>query len=161
MKMNKRGVSLIELVIVLAIIAIGAVLTIPNMGPWIQTYRLRSATRDIVSVMRVANMKSVSTNAEYRVYFHTVERKFWLERGNQSDNSTNWVGTTDPGNAAKEGDFTSLPGGVTITANPQNFIEFNPNSTCSAISITLTNSKLRTASISAVTSTGKVTGKVN
>ena len=32
MKMNKRGVTLIELVIVFAIIAIGAVLMVPNMG---------------------------------------------------------------------------------------------------------------------------------
>jgi prepilin-type N-terminal cleavage/methylation domain-containing protein len=155
MKMNKRGITLIELVVVLAIIAIGTMLVVPNMGAWLPNYRLRSGMREIVSVMRVANMKAVSTNVEYRVYFQTVESKFWLERGNQSDNSTNWVGTTDAGNAAKEGDFNSLPTGVTITT-AQSFIEFNPNSTCSALNITLTNSKGRQAGITSVTSTGKV-----
>ncbi len=66
MKMNKRGVTLIEVVIVFAIIAIGAVLMVPNMGAWLPNYRLRSATRDITSTLRVAQMRAVSNNSDYR-----------------------------------------------------------------------------------------------
>ena len=67
--MNKKGVTLIELVVVFVIIAIGAVLLVPNIGGWLPNYRLRSATRDIVSTLRTAQMKAVSTNTQYRVDF--------------------------------------------------------------------------------------------
>jgi prepilin-type N-terminal cleavage/methylation domain-containing protein len=152
--MNKRGVTLIELVVVMVIIAIGAVLLVPNIGVWLPNYRLRSATRDIVSTMRTAQMKAVSTNFEYRAYFNAGEGRYWIERGNQNTGSTNWVGTTDPGNVAREGPINTLPTGVTI--NLTGFIEFNPDSTCNAATITLTNSKGKQSSITLVTSTGKV-----
>ena len=41
--MRKRGVTLVELVVVMAIIAIGAAFVAPNIGAWIPNYRLRSA----------------------------------------------------------------------------------------------------------------------
>jgi len=68
-KRNKKGITLIELVVVMIIIAIGAVLLVPNIGGWLPNYRLRSATRDIVSTLRTAQMKAVSSNLEYRVSF--------------------------------------------------------------------------------------------
>jgi hypothetical protein len=99
-------------------------------------------------------MKAVSTNLEYRAYFNAGEGRYWIERGNQSSGSTNWVGTTDPGNAAREGPINTLPTGVTISLT--GFIEFNPDSTCNAATITLTNSKGKQSSITLVTTTGKV-----
>ena len=58
-KGNKKGITLIELVVVMIIIAIGAVLLVPNIGGWLPNYRLKSATRDIVPTMRNAQMKAV------------------------------------------------------------------------------------------------------
>ena len=66
-KMNDKGVTLIELVVVFVIIAIGAVMLIPNIGTWLPNYRLRSAARDIVSTMRTAQMRAISNNIQYRV----------------------------------------------------------------------------------------------
>jgi prepilin-type N-terminal cleavage/methylation domain-containing protein len=153
--MNKKGVTLIELIVVMVIIGIGAVLFAPNIGAWLPNYRLRSATRDITSTLRMANMRAVSTNLEYRVYFNVAQRKYWTERGNQSSGSTNWKGTTALDNAARDGSIKDLPSGVTISYN--GFIEFNPNSTCTgAPPITLTNSKGKQSAITLVTSTGKV-----
>jgi hypothetical protein len=105
--------------------------------------------------MRTAQMKAVSTNLEYRVYTNSGERKYWTERGNQSSGSTNWVGTTDPGNAALEGTINDLPPGVTIDFN--GFIEFNPNSTSSAGRITLQNSRGTQRQLTLTPSTGRVT----
>jgi prepilin-type N-terminal cleavage/methylation domain-containing protein len=68
MKSNKRGVTLLELVVVFAIIAIGSLLAVPNIGPWIANYRLRTATRDITSTLRVAQMRAVSNNVNYQVF---------------------------------------------------------------------------------------------
>ncbi len=53
----------------MVIIGIGAVLFIPNIGGWMPSYRLRSATRDIASTMRTAQMKAISTNMRYQVSF--------------------------------------------------------------------------------------------
>jgi len=152
--MNKKGVTLVELIVVMVIIAIGALLIAPNIGAWLPNYRLRSAARDIVSTMRTAQMKAISTNLEYRSYFNSAERKYWIERGNQSSGSTNWVGTTNVGNAAREGALNTLPSGVTINFN--SFIEFNPDSTCNAATIIVTNSKGKQSSITVVPSTGRV-----
>ena len=55
---NQKGVTLLELIIVMVIIAIGATLMAPGISSWMPHYRLRSATRDIVSTMRVAQIKA-------------------------------------------------------------------------------------------------------
>jgi general secretion pathway protein H len=151
---KRDGVTLIELIVVMVIIAIGATLMVPAIGAWLPNYRLRSATRDIVSTMRTAQIKAVSTNLEYRAYFNSAERRYWIESGNQSSNSTNWVGTTAVDNAAREGAVNTLSSGVTISFN--GFIEFNPDSTCNAATITLTNSRGKQSSITVVPSTGRV-----
>ena len=65
-KINQKGITIIELVVVMVIIAIGAVLLVPNIGTWLPNYRLRSATRDVVSTLRTAQMKAVSTNIRLR-----------------------------------------------------------------------------------------------
>jgi prepilin-type N-terminal cleavage/methylation domain-containing protein len=59
---NRRGITLLELVVVMAIVAIGAAFVAPNIGAWIPNYRLKSATRDIVSTLRTAQLKAVSNN---------------------------------------------------------------------------------------------------
>jgi len=142
MKMNKRGVTLIELVIVLAIIAIGAVLTIPNMGPWIQSYRLRSAARDIVSTMRVAQMRAVSNNMDYRVQI--TGGSYVLQR-----NTMGW--TTDGGTQ-------TLPTGVTIKSNTfsGNNPLFSPNSSSNGGSLVLENTKKTQRTITVLPSTGRI-----
>lgn len=153
--MNKKGVTLVELIIVIVIIGISALFLVPNIGAWLTNYRLRSAARDIVSTMRTAQMKAVTTNLEYRFYSNSAARKYWTERGNQSSGSTNWVGTTALSNSAREGAINDLPTGVTI--NFSGFIEFNPDSTSSSGSMTLQNSKGTQRRLSVNTSTGRVT----
>jgi prepilin-type N-terminal cleavage/methylation domain-containing protein len=154
--MNKKGVTLIELIVVMVIIAIGAVLFVPNIGGWMPNYRLRSVARNIVSTMRTAQMKAVSTNLEYRVYFNLTAGKYryWIEKGNLSSSSTNWVGTVDLDNAAREGGINELPNGV--KNNFAGFIEFNPDSTSSSGSITLQNSRGTVRQLAITPSTGRV-----
>ena len=153
MTMNKKGITLVELVVVMLIIAVAAAFIAPNIGAWIPNYRLRSAMREVVSVLRTAQMKAVTTNLEYRVYFDVNGRQFWLEKGNLSSNPTNWVGRSGS-NAAREGDHHTIPQGITINVT-SNFVEFNTDSSCTGASITLANSK-RSFEITTTTTTGKV-----
>jgi prepilin-type N-terminal cleavage/methylation domain-containing protein len=145
--MNKKGVTLIELIVVFVIIAIGAALTIPNMGSWIQSYRLRSATRDITSNLRVAQMRAVSNNLNYQVSFDVGARTYILRR----NSGGLWV---------DEGTAQTLPTGITIATDFGNTLTFNPNSSTTpgvTATVTLQNTKGTQRFVRVLSSTGKIT----
>ncbi len=147
--MENRGVTLIELVVVMVIIAIGAVLVAPNIGAWIPNYRLRSATRDIVSLMRTAQMKAVSSNRHYGVYFDPGG-SIILQQTTASDTSVD-------GNWSNEGEAVILPPGVAITgiSFPNRRAHFNSDSTSATGSMTLQNTKGNSKKITLTPSTGR------
>lgn len=147
--MDKKGVTLIELVVVFIIIAIGALLLAPNIGGFLPNYRLRSATRDIVSTMRTAQMRAVSYNIQYRVSFNVAD----------VGGANRYVLQRDSGGGAfvNDGTVQTLPGGITISANVLTSARavFNTDSTCSGGSLTLQNTKGSTRTISLTTATGR------
>ncbi len=142
-KMNKRGVTLLELIIVMVIIAIGATLLAPGIGAWIPTYRLRGATRDVVSTLRTAQMKAISINTDYQVRFPNAT-SYILEY----QTTAGWVA---------EGTQQNLPTGIQFASFPpgSRFL-FNPNSTASTGSLTVTNTKGSARTISLTTATGRI-----
>ncbi len=143
---NQKGVTLAELIVVFVIIAIGAVLLAPNIGAWLPNYRLRSATRDIASTMRTAQMKAVSMNTDYQVFFN-ADGSYFL----QHNSGGLWV---------NEGGVQVPPAGIAIATNfspgPANVAQFNTNSTSSSGSMTLTNTKGTQKTITLTNSTGRV-----
>jgi general secretion pathway protein H len=150
MKMNKKGVTMLELCVVLAIIAIAAVLTVPNLGGWLISYRLRTAARDVTSTLRVAQMRAVSNNMEYQVFI--AGGSYILQR-----NSGGWI---------SEGDTKSLPTGITFTGNSFPAVEttpagsalFRPNSSSNGGTIILQNIKKKTKrTITVLPLTGRIT----
>jgi len=145
---NNRGITLIELVVVFVIIAVLACLLVPHIGAWLPNYRLRSATRDIVSTMRTAQMRAVSRNTQFRVN---------LNDGDIGVNSYVLQYYT-AGTWVSEGAVQCLPTGIAIIANtfPGKYANFNPNSTSSAGSVALQNSKGATNRISLTSATGRV-----
>ena len=145
--MNKKGVTLIELVVVFVIIAIGAALLVPNIGAWLPNYRLRSATRDIVSTMRTAQMKAVSTNTQYRVDFNVGGNNYVL----RYQTTAGFV---------NEGVTQSLPTGVTfigaVFSGGVSWAVFNTDSRSSAGTVTLQNTKGTQRNITLTSATGRV-----
>jgi prepilin-type N-terminal cleavage/methylation domain-containing protein len=141
---NRKGVTLIELIVVMIIIAIGAVLMAPGIGAWLPNYRLRSTTRDIVSTMRTAQMKAVSMNMEYRVSFDSNAKTYSLQR-----NSGGWQA---------DGATQKLPDGIGFSAInfAGNNAQFNSNSTASGGSIILINTKGTSKTLTLTTSTGRI-----
>jgi prepilin-type N-terminal cleavage/methylation domain-containing protein len=152
--MTRKGVTLIELIIVMVIIAIGAALMVPNIGGWMHHYRLRSAARDVVSVMRTAQIKAVSHNLPYGVAFDTGAQEFQLYR--------------DSGGLQPDGASNGFPTGVTfnIVSFPvdgtlnKHFVSFFPDSTASDDgTIVLTNKTKgvqRTRTVQVSKSTGRI-----
>ncbi len=146
-KMNKRGVTLVELVVVFVIIAFGATLMVPSIGAWLSSYRLRSATRDVVSTLRTAQMRAVSTNTTYGVGFGVNSCRLYRSSGG----------------LIVEGTPINLPNGVQFISNNfpvdgalgQPFAQFNPDSTSSGGNVTLQNTKGATRRITLINATGK------
>jgi len=159
--MNRRGITLMELIIVMAIIALGAVLMVPNIAGWIPHYRLRSATRDVVSTLRVAQMKAVARNMDHRVTFDPGEGSYFIMRRTTAG-MNNWVKITVSDEVAAGADDAKqfLPTGVqfdsvnfpTAVNNP----EFYPNSTASGGNVVLKNSKGTLKTIIVAPTTGRI-----
>jgi prepilin-type N-terminal cleavage/methylation domain-containing protein len=91
-KRDERGVTLIELVIVMAIIAIMGLFMTPGIGEWVQNYRIKQAARDIASDFQFAKMKAISahkyctvafTAAGY-VIFPDYNNNLQLDSGNET-----------------------------------------------------------------------------
>jgi prepilin-type N-terminal cleavage/methylation domain-containing protein len=144
--MNRRGVTLIELLVVMVIIAFAALLVIPNIGAWLPRYRLRTSTRDIVSLMRVAQMEAASENTSHRVRFVAADGSYVLQR------------QTTAGLWSDEGVAQRLPPGIRF--NQINLVEssaqFNPNSTASGGSVTLRDRRENEKRITLSLTTGRV-----
>ncbi len=119
--MNKKGVTLIELIVVFVIIGIAAAFIAPNIPAWMPRYRLRSATREIVSTMRTAQAKAVSRRLQYQVDFNGPPANSYILQ---------YINTG--GLPVSDGARQTAPTGITVNidALPGGIATFNIDCTC-------------------------------
>ena len=144
--MDRKGVTLIEIIVVLAIIALTATLAVPSIAAWMPNYRLRTAARDLLSTLRNAQMKAVSTNTEHRVLFSGPEGAYIVQR------------RTTGGTWVDDETVQRVPTGVRFHQInlAGDIAEFNPNATSSAGNVILKNNKGREKKIVLFSATGRV-----
>lgn len=127
---NQKGVTLIELIIVIVIITIGATLMAPGLSSWLPLYRLRSATRDIASTMRIAQMKAISNNLTYQISFVPGNRSYILQYQDTG------------GGLVDDGDLQILSNGFQLnTTLAGNTAIFRPDSTITGGIVNIINPK--------------------
>ena len=69
-----RGFSLVEMLIVVAIVAVMAAVALPNIGQYIRNYRIKGAATEVAGELEVARSKAIMTNTNNGVSFVVVDR---------------------------------------------------------------------------------------
>jgi prepilin-type N-terminal cleavage/methylation domain-containing protein len=80
-KMNRKGTTLIELIVAMCIVAIAAAFTVPGMGRQIQKYRLKTGAREVANFLLEARTEAIKKGdlenpVAYRVVFNTTGNSF-------------------------------------------------------------------------------------
>ena len=75
----QRGVTFIELVIVVVILSILLLFAVPNMRGVYERNKLVSASRQIISLIRYARAEAITGEREIELTFDVERNKYWLD----------------------------------------------------------------------------------
>jgi len=76
---QSRGVTLLELLIVLSIMAVVAAMVVPMFGSGVSTAELKGAARQVAAGLRLARSEALATRQETRVVLDLERRTFTAE----------------------------------------------------------------------------------
>jgi len=77
---SSRGITLIELIVVLAIIGIVLKLAAPNFNAYRQNTNLKEAARDISSDISYYKQRAISENRGYRINFNAAANTYTIQQ---------------------------------------------------------------------------------
>ena len=80
------GLTLIEVIVVLGILAILAGMSVSNLGDYIPDYRLRSAAQDLYANMHFAKMEAIKRNSDVKVVFDVSGSRYAVSLDKGADN---------------------------------------------------------------------------
>ena len=140
---NQRGFSLIELIIVVAILGIMGTIAASTFQSYVNNSNLRTAARDMASDMANTKQRAVSEGLTYRITISTGGNSYTITRVN-ADGTTTDMATKLP---------TAFGANLTINSTnyASNIITFQTRGTTSAGWVKLRNSRNSEATITSNT----------
>lgn len=100
---KQKGFSLVELMVVVAVMVIMGLVAVPSLVTTYPTYKLKKTSRDLCSNMRKARSLAIKQNREIIMEFDTAENKYSIDGGTP---------------IALEGGIFYGPGNATTPASP-------------------------------------------
>lgn len=91
-QLTNKGVTLIEVIVVIALLAIVSTLAYPNIKNWLPNYRLKAAARDLYSNMQLVRMKSVKENKNWAIVFDVGTNRYHICSSAGADNKWSTLG---------------------------------------------------------------------
>jgi prepilin-type N-terminal cleavage/methylation domain-containing protein len=70
---RERGFTLLEMLVVVAIVAMMAAVAIPSIGAYIRNYKIRGAAQEVAGEVTTARSKAIMTNTNAGVTFVAVD----------------------------------------------------------------------------------------
>lgn len=148
-RFNKTGFTLLELMIVVAVLGIVSAIAAPNYTNYMAERRLKGAARMVMSHLMAARQNAVSKNHEFKVFFNNDQRTFTI----LADANNN--GTADTGEATEVRDIRIDYYDVAFSASANPI--FSPRGTASlGTTVTLTSARTGTSKCVMAASTGRV-----
>ncbi|MBI5554406.1 MAG: type II secretion system protein [Elusimicrobia bacterium] len=151
-KRNKKGFTLIELVLVMSIMMVLALLAMPGFNKIYIDSKLKSSTQTVTWVLRYAYQAAISEGVRYRAHFDLSAGTYWLEKQENGAGLSNFnkINTA----LLKE---KNLPEGITFKKAEPPAITMSPTGLGESACIYLTNSNGRVYTIVFSGLTGQVT----
>lgn len=87
---QRSGFTLVEMIVVLALVGILSAVAAPSVNQWIQNYRAKTTARQLMSDLQSARTKAVAERLEFRLSVDTANNEFKIQRGNAQSGSTAW-----------------------------------------------------------------------
>ena len=147
------GFTLLELVMVMAIMAIISAVSIPALYSYAATNRLQSATHDLYSNLQAIRMKAVRANNRWAILFKSSGYHV-VNCG--PDNTCSATATGDDAIVKTVNLSQEYPGVEFFQDYSGKLLVFNSEGTSNADTITFTNAKNDTPKSVVVSSTGRI-----
>jgi len=115
---SEKGYTLVEIMIVLAIIGIGAIIAGSNILDWITHNHSVGFHREVAQVMEEARTRAISSQRQHRIVVDPAAETISLARGDKGAGSAVWTGIRATLTAPHGTSFTNVlttQGGVTTT----------------------------------------------